>query len=108
MLRKVLRKFQPNFWRYVKKIEAQAKKWFSYKKKRAHYNKVTSFCHRIILLSNSHIFHKNASLNLETLLKDIFEKCRHKHTCIVKMNDLFYLSIVLYMITFSKLISHAF
>ena len=34
MLRKVLRKFQPNFWHYVKKIEAQAKKWFSYKKKR--------------------------------------------------------------------------
>ena len=34
MLRKILRKFQPNFWHYVKKIEAQAKKWFSYKKKR--------------------------------------------------------------------------
>ena len=27
-------KFQPNAKYYVKKIEAQAKKWFSYKKKR--------------------------------------------------------------------------
>ena len=26
MLRKILRKFQPNFWHYVKTIEAQAKK----------------------------------------------------------------------------------
>ena len=34
MLRKVLRKFQPNFWHYAKKIEAQVKKWFSYKKKK--------------------------------------------------------------------------
>ena len=33
MVRKILRKFQPNFQHYVKKIEAQAKKWFSYKKK---------------------------------------------------------------------------
>ena len=33
MLRKILRKFQPNFQHYVKKIEAQAKKWFSYKKR---------------------------------------------------------------------------
>ena len=32
MLRKILRKFQPNFQHYAKKIEAQAKKWFSYKK----------------------------------------------------------------------------
>ena len=30
MLRKILRKFQPNFQYYVKKIEAQAKNWFSY------------------------------------------------------------------------------
>ena len=29
----MLRKFQPNFYYYVKKIEAQAKKWFSYKTK---------------------------------------------------------------------------
>ena len=37
MLRKILRKFQPNFQYYVKKIEAQAKKLFSYtKKKRVH------------------------------------------------------------------------
>ena len=28
----MLRKFQPNFQHYVKKIEAQAKRWFSYKK----------------------------------------------------------------------------
>ena len=27
----MLRKSQPDFSRYVKKIEAQAKKWFSYK-----------------------------------------------------------------------------
>ena len=32
-LRKKLRKTQPNFQHYVKKIEARAKKWFSYKKK---------------------------------------------------------------------------
>ena len=32
MLRKILRTFQPNFYHYVKKIDAQAKKWFSYKK----------------------------------------------------------------------------
>ena len=31
-LRKILRKPQPNFQHYVKEIEAQAKKWFSYKK----------------------------------------------------------------------------
>ena len=38
MLRKISTKFQPNFQHYVKKIEAQAKKWFSYKKKRvAHF-----------------------------------------------------------------------
>ena len=28
----ILRKSQPNFLHYVEKIEAQAKKWFSYKK----------------------------------------------------------------------------
>ena len=27
----MLRRSQPNFQHYVKKIEAQAKKWFSYK-----------------------------------------------------------------------------
>ena len=31
-LRKILRKCQPNFWHYVKEIEAQVKKLFSYKK----------------------------------------------------------------------------
>ena len=29
----MLRKSQPNFQNYVKKIEAQAKKWFPYKKR---------------------------------------------------------------------------
>ena len=29
----LLRKSQPNLYRYVKKIEAQAKMWFSYKKR---------------------------------------------------------------------------
>ena len=29
----MLRKSQPNFQHYIKKIEAQTKKWFSYKKK---------------------------------------------------------------------------
>ena len=29
---KILRISQPNFWHDVKKIEVQAKKWFSYKK----------------------------------------------------------------------------
>ena len=33
-VKKILRTFQPNFYHYVKKIEAQAKKWFSYSKKR--------------------------------------------------------------------------
>ena len=28
----MFRKTQPNFWHYVEKIEAQAKKWFSHKK----------------------------------------------------------------------------
>ena len=32
ILRKILRKSQPNSKHYDKKIEAQAKKWFSYKK----------------------------------------------------------------------------
>ena len=32
-IEKILRKSQPNFQRYVKKIEAQAKKWFSYERK---------------------------------------------------------------------------
>ena len=32
MLRKLLRKPQPSFKHYVKKIEAQGEKWFSYKK----------------------------------------------------------------------------
>ena len=39
MLRKILRKSQPDFWYYVKKIEAQAKKWFFCKKKRVHKKK---------------------------------------------------------------------
>ena len=30
----MLRKFQSNFQRYVKKIQAQAKKWISYRKER--------------------------------------------------------------------------
>ena len=32
-IEKILRKSQPNFQRYLKKIEAQAKKWFSYERK---------------------------------------------------------------------------
>ena len=31
-VKKTLRKFQPNSQYYVKKIEAQSKEWFSYKK----------------------------------------------------------------------------
>ena len=70
-----------------------------------HYNKVTSLCHWITLLYNNNIFHKNAFLNLNILLKDIFEKCWHQHSCVVKMNSLSY---PLYnLITFCKLISHA-
>ena len=41
-LRKKLRKTQPNFQHYVKKIEARAKKWFSYKKKRVYKKKPES------------------------------------------------------------------
>ena len=37
---------------------------------------------------NNDIFQKNAFLNLETLLKDIFEKCWHQRSCVVKMNSL--------------------
>ena len=33
MLRTNIKKSQPDFQRYVEKIEAQAKKWFSYEKK---------------------------------------------------------------------------
>ena len=32
MLRKILRKSQPDFWHYIKKIEAQAKNGFLIKK----------------------------------------------------------------------------
>ena len=32
-LRKLLRKSQPNFWHYVKKIETHAKNWFLCKKR---------------------------------------------------------------------------
>ena len=32
--KKKLRKYQPNFQHHVKKIDARAKKWFSYIKKR--------------------------------------------------------------------------
>ena len=51
MLRKILRKFQPNFQHYVKKTEAQAKKkWFSYKNKKTcispeQIDETTSFLH---------------------------------------------------------------
>ena len=31
-LKNSIKKSQPNLYHYVKKIEAQAKKWFSYKK----------------------------------------------------------------------------
>ena len=34
----LLRKSQPNLYRYVKKIEAQAKMWFSYKKTFSQFN----------------------------------------------------------------------
>ena len=34
----MFRKSQPNFKHYAKKIEAQAKKWFSYKKGVLHLN----------------------------------------------------------------------
>ena len=33
----MLRKSQPNFWHYVKKIEAEAKKCFSFIKKHVHF-----------------------------------------------------------------------
>ena len=63
------------------------------KYKLLHYNKVTSLCYWIALLYNNNIFHKNDFLNLEMLLKDIFEKCWHQHSCVVKMNSLSDLSI---------------
>ena len=59
-----------------------------------YYYKVTRLCHWITLLHNNHIFHENAFLNLEILLKDIFEKCWHQHSCFVKMYSLSYLPIV--------------
>ena len=46
------------------------------------------------MLYNNNIFYKNAFLDLKILLKDIFEKCWHQHSCVVKMNSLSYLSIV--------------
>ena len=36
---------------------------------------------------NNNIFHKNPFLNLEILLKDIFEKCWYQQSCVVKMNS---------------------
>ena len=42
MLRKILRKFQPNFQHYVKKIEAKAKNGFLIKKKRVMEKKILS------------------------------------------------------------------
>ena len=77
------------------------------KYKLLNYNKVTNLCHWIALLYNNNIFHKNAFLNLEILLKDLFEKCWNQNSCVVKMNSLFYLSIV-QSDYFPKLISHAF
>ena len=64
------------------------------KYKQLHYNKLTSLCHWIALLYNNKIFHKNTFLNLEILFKDIFEKCWHQYSCVVKMNSFSYLSIV--------------
>ena len=46
------------------------------------------------LLYNNNIFHKDAFLNLEILFEDIFEKCWHQHSCVVKMKNLSYLSII--------------
>ena len=34
-VKKNIKKISANFWHYVKKIVAQARKWFSYKYKRA-------------------------------------------------------------------------
>ena len=39
----MLRKSQPDFERHVKKIEAQAKKWFSYKKTCSSFGPVFDF-----------------------------------------------------------------
>ena len=58
-----------------------------------HHNKVTSLCNWIPLLYNNNIFHKNAFLDFKVFLKDIFEKCWHQYSCVVKMNSLSYLSI---------------
>ena len=64
------------------------------KDKLLHYNKITSLCHWIALLDNNNMFPKNAFLNLEIFLKNIFEKYWHQHSRVVKMNSLSYLSIV--------------
>ena len=52
-LRKLFRKPQPNFYYYVKRIEAQAKKLFSHKKTITHFlvwdfDKLTSWCPQMI------------------------------------------------------------
>ena len=59
-IRKKLRKSQSNFYHNVKKIEARAKKWFSYKKRR-----VLVHCqsNRLILLM------KKTSVNLSSHLE---------------------------------------
>ena len=63
------------------------------KYKLLHYSKVNRYCHWIARLHNNNMFHKNFFLRLEILLKDIFEKCWHHNSCILKMNNLSYLSI---------------
>ena len=49
---------------------------------------------------NNDIFQKIAFLNLEALLKDIFEKCWRQRSCVVKMNSLSIYSLHI-LITFS-------
>ena len=44
----MLAKSQPNFQHYVNKIEAQGKKWFSFKKKRVFVAQIYTFRSKII------------------------------------------------------------
>ena len=68
----MLRKSQPDFSRYLKKIEAQAKKWFSYKKKTCILTNFAKF--RGKHLCRSLFF--NEGLKPATLLKE-----RHHYRC---------------------------
>ena len=81
MLRKILRKSQPNFKHHVKKIEAQVKKCFFYKKKK----RVEVYLLLTFLLTQSikfYTFHCHIS---SRLYEAIFQKCFQSYIKLIVM-----------------------